>query len=448
MDARAVEAPNNPPMPDTVGQRIYDLAARLFPICRSLSGEGVRETLAILGEYIPLEMHHIPSGETLFDWKAPQEWIIREAYIKSADGRRIVDFASNNLHVVNYSIPVHATMPLGELKSYIHTLPEQPDLIPYRTCYHTETWGFCMAHDDLMAMKDETYEVVIDSERRDGFLTRGECVLKGETNETFILSAHLCHPSLANDNCSGLAVLARVGETLKERKTRLTYRLMFGAATFGALAWLQQNESCLDRVKYGLVLSCLGDGGGPHYKRSRRGDAAIDQIMDYVLNSSDLTRASMLDFWPYGYDERQFCSPGFNLPVGMLQRSLYGTFPEYHTSADNLDFIKPEYLEQSYQMIMQAIDIAERNWVPVSTSPKGEPQLGKRGLYSNVGGDKQAAENAMAMLWVLNLADGSFSIFEMSRRAKLPFALMADAADRLLAVGLLKAAASHDLSGK
>ncbi len=423
--------------PQTNGTAIYELAARLYPLCRSLAGDGVRETLAIIGEHLPLTVHQVPSGTPLYDWKAPQEWIIREAYIADKSGNRIVDFARHNLHVVNFSVSVRARMPLSALKAHIHTLPDQPDLIPYRTCYHAEGWGFCMAHREFLAMQEGDYDVVIDAERRDGFLTFGEFIHRGETDETFILSAHLCHPSLANDNCSGLALLARLGEVLETRRTRLTYRLLFGPATFGALAWLQQNEAHLGLVRHGLVLSCVGDAGGPNYKRSRRGDAEIDRIMGHVL--AGRADAALHDFWPYGYDERQFCSPGFNLPVGMFQRSLYGTFPEYHTSADNLDFIKPEYLDQSFNMVMQAIEITERNWRPMNLSPKGEPQLGRRGLYGSTGGDSRAAQNAMALLWVLNLADGEHSILDMAERAKLPFATLADAADRLRDAGLLAA---------
>ncbi|MBB5702837.1 aminopeptidase-like protein [Ochrobactrum daejeonense] len=445
MDRRADRATGEAgASPPSNGVVIYDLAARLYPLCRSLAGEGVRETLAIIAEHLPLAIHEVASGTQLYDWKAPQEWSVREAYIADMQGNRIVDFARHNLHVVNFSMPVRARMPLGALKDHIHTLPDQPDLIPYRTCYHTEGWGFCMAHDALVAMPDGEYDVMIDAERRDGFLAFGEFVHRGETDETFILSAHLCHPSLANDNCSGLALLTRLGEVLQSRRTRLTYRLLFGPATFGALAWLRQNEGGLDRVRHGLVLACVGDAGGPNYKRSRRGDAGIDRIMGHVLAECGLPGAAMHDFWPYGYDERQFCSPGFNLPVGMFQRSLYGAFPEYHTSADNLDFIRPDCLDQSFNMIMQAIEIAERNWNPLNTSPKGEPQLGRRGLYGSTGGDGRAARDAMAMLWVLNLADGACSILDMAERSKLPFAVLADAADRLRAADLLKAAATPD----
>jgi len=419
------------------GEKIFDLASRLYPICRSLTGDGVRETLAILSDHLPLQTHRIPSGTQLYDWQAPKEWIIREAYIADSAGNRVVDFANHNLHVVNFSVPIRAKLSLDALKEHIHILPDQPDVIPYRTCYHTEAWGFCMTHHALMSMKEDTYDVVIDAERRDGFLTFGEFVHQGETDEIFLFSAHLCHPSLANDNCSGLALLAALGETLMQRKTRYTYKFIFGPATFGALAWLNQNEAELHRVKHGLVLSCVGDGGGPNYKRSRRGAAEIDRIMGQVLEASGLAGAKLHDFWPYGYDERQFCSPGFNLPVGLFQRSLYGAFPEYHTSADNLDFIRPNHLEQSYILILGAIEIAERNWTPVSTSPKGEPQLGRRGLYANTGGDPHAAQKAMAMLWVLNLADGDHSLLDMAERAGLPFVQIADAADRLRNAELL-----------
>ncbi|MCV9907696.1 DUF4910 domain-containing protein [Brucella sp. HL-2] len=421
------------------GMSIYELASRLFPICRSLTGDGVRETLSIISEHLPLKIHTIPTGTQLFDWQAPQEWLIRDAYIMDTAGRRFVDFAEHNLHVVNFSVPVHTKLTLNELKGHIHTLPDQPDLIPYRTCYHTEAWGFCMTHNALMQMEDQIYEVVINAERRDGSLIFGEFIHKGETDETFLLSTHLCHPSLANDNCSGIALLTRLGEVLKLRKTHFTYRLLFGPATFGALAWLKQNEENLKLVKYGLVLSCVGDSGGPNYKRSRRGNSEIDRIMTQILDGSDLPEAKVHDFWPYGYDERQFCSPGFNLPVGLFQRSLYGEFAEYHTSADNLDFIKPNYLEQSYNLIIQAIEIAERNWTPLNMSPKGEPQLGRRGLYGSTGGDRNAAKNAMSMLWVLNLADGDHSILDMAERAELPFGQLADAADRLRDAGLLTA---------
>jgi aminopeptidase-like protein len=419
------------------GQRIYDLVSELFPICRSLAGPGVIQTLDIICKHLPLKIHQIATGTQLFDWQAPQEWVIRDAFIMDSEGHRIVDFAQHNLHVVNFSVPIRTSLSLTALKEHIHTLPDQPDLIPYRTCYHNPQWGFCMAHNALTQLTEQTYHVVIDADRRDGFLTYGEFIHPGETDDIFLLSAHLCHPSLANDNCSAIALLSRLGETLRLRKTRFTYRLLFGPATFGALGWLSQNEALLSSVRHGLVLSCVGDRGGPNYKRSRRGNADIDRAMAHVLKTAQRPDARVHDFWPYGYDERQFCSPGFDLPVGLFQRSLYGTFPQYHTSADNLDFVSPECLEDSFDIILQAIDLVERNWSPRSTAPKGEPQLGRRGLYSSTGGNPDAARNAMALLWVLNLADGQHSVLDMAERADLSFFALADAADLLREAELL-----------
>ncbi|WP_079210727.1 DUF4910 domain-containing protein [Brucella pituitosa] len=420
-----------------IGHDIHALAARLFPICRSLTGEGVRQTLAIIGEQLPLDVHRIPSGDQLFDWQVPKEWLIRDAFIADDAGRRIVDFNHSNLHVVNFSVPVRSRMSLTELRAHIHTLPDQPDCIPYRTCYHNADWGFCMTHNTLLEMQDDHYQVVIDAEHRGGWLDYGEFIHKGSSEDVFLISTHLCHPSLANDNCSGIALLSILGAALKRRQTRFTYRLLFGPATFGALAWLRQNETQLTRIKHGLVLSCVGDGGGPNYKRSRRGNAEIDQIMAYLLERAQLPDARLHNFWPYGYDERQFCSPGFNLPVGSFQRSLYGRFPEYHTSNDNLDFIKADYLQQSYHLVMQAIDLAERNWTPVNTAPKGEPQLGRRGLYDHQHGQQAPADYAMALLWVLNLADGTHTILDIATRSEIDFDVVHYAAQRLRAVGLL-----------
>ncbi|RCS22669.1 DUF4910 domain-containing protein [Phyllobacterium salinisoli] len=422
-----------------IGEEIHALASRLYPICRSITGDGVRETLAILAEHIALERHEVPSGTSVFDWTTPQEWTIRDAYIADGSGRRIVDFRKHNLHVLNYSQPIRARMALGELEKHIHTLPEQPERIPYRTSYYAGNWGFCMAHKAFAAMEDGEYEVVIDAEHRDGSLTYGEYRHAGATDETFLLSAHICHPSLANDNCSGLALLTLLARNLARRVTRCSYRFLFAPGTVGSLAWLSRNEDHVAEIKHGLVVSCVGDGGGPTYKRSRQGNAFIDRAMAHIVEHFG-EGATIVDFSPSGYDERQFCSPGFNLPVGLLQRSAFGTFPEYHTSADNLDFIRPEHLGTSYRIIMEAIDIVEGDWTTVSTNPKGEPQLGRRGLYAALGGDKAAAQAAMAMLWVLNLADGHHSLLAMAERSGLRFADLARAADLLYAHGLLREA--------
>ena len=428
--ADAPEAPAT-----ATGTEIFALAEAIFPICRSITGEGVRETLRILGRHLPLERREVPTGTRVLDWEVPQEWEIREAFIEDMSGHRVVDFQTSNLAVLNYSIPVDRMVHLEELKEHVHTLPDQPDLIPYRTSYYAPRWGFCMSHRQLAALAPGMYRVRIDSELKDGSLTYGEYVHQGETDREFLFTTHICHPSMANDNCSGLALLTLLARDISRRRTRYTYRFLFAPGTIGALAWLSANESRTALIDHGLVISCVGDGGGPSYKRSRRHDAFIDRAMAHVLRNASGSR--LLDFSPYGYDERQFCSPGFNLPVGLFQRSSFATFPEYHNSADNLDFIRPEYLADSYRLLTEAVDIVERDWTPLNRFPKGEPQLGRRGLYSALGGDKSAGEKAMAMLWVLNLADGENSLLAIAERAGLPFKEVAAAANLLRENGLL-----------
>jgi len=423
---------------EDLGRSIHALAAELFPICRSLAGPGIGETLAIIDREIGLEVAEVPTGTRILDWTAPQEWSLNEAWIRGPDGGLVLDAAESNLHVVNFSMPVRGRMSLAALRPHLHSLPAQPELIPYRTCYWAEQWGFCMRHADLDRLPEGEYEVCIDAERRDGALRIGEHVIRGRTERTFLLSAHVCHPSLANDNCSGIAVLVRLAQTLAGRDLRHTYRFLFGPGTLGALAWLARNEPQLDRVAHGLVVSCLGDGGGPTYKQSRRGDATIDRAMALVLRDAG-PGAEVRPFSPYGYDERQFGSPGFDLPVGLFQRSAFAEFPEYHTSADDLDFIRPEHLAASHDMILRAIEIVEADWTPVNLAPKGEPQLGRRGLYGTVGGGSAQADT-MALLWVLNLSDGRHSLIAMAERSGLAFEALAAAAHRLREAGLLAAA--------
>jgi len=419
-----------------VGDDIYALATKLFPICRSITGEGVRETLDLLSRHIDLKQHEVASGTAAFDWTVPREWVIREAWIKGPDGATVVDFRKNNLHVISYSMPVRARMPLASLKMHLHTLPDQPALIPYRTSYYAEQWGFCMAHDAMTALPEGEYEVFIDSELKPGALSYGEFYKLGASDREVLLYTHCCHPSLANDNCSGMALLATLARHLQGRRTRYGYRIVFGPGTIGSLVWLSRNEDRVFRIDHGLVVSCVGDSGGPTYKRSRRGNAFIDRAMAHVLKHAG-HEDSMQDFSPYGYDERQFCSPGFNLPVGLFQRSAFGTFPEYHTSADNLDFIHPDRLADSFRIIAEVIDIIEGNWIPLNLSPKGEPQLGRRGLYAAMGGDKSSGLNAMALLWVLNFADGQHDLLAIADRAGMPFARIAAAAEILRAHDLL-----------
>jgi aminopeptidase-like protein len=422
---------------EDIGQEIFALVAKIYPICRSITGNGVRDTLRELGTHINLDIYEVPTGTPVFDWTIPREWNIRDAYIKNARGEKIVDFANSNLHVMSYSVPVRRQISLDELKNHLHTLPDQPDLIPYRTSYYAEDWAFCMAHRQFENLLDDTYEVLIDSSLEDGYLTYGEYLHKGETEDEFLFSAHVCHPSLANDNCSGVALLTHLAKHIAGVRTRYSYRFLFAPGTIGAITWLARNEQNTRRIKHGLVVSMVGDGGGPTYKKSRRGDAAIDRAMIHSLRHSGFI-PTILEFSPYGYDERQYCSPGFNLPVGLFQRSKFGAIPEYHTSADNLDFIRPDHLHQSYRLIVEAIDLIESDVLYCNTIPKCEPQLGKRGLYSAIGGDKNAAVANMAMLWILNLSDGAHSLLEIAERAGLPFATVWSTAELLREHGLLK----------
>jgi aminopeptidase-like protein len=327
-------------------------------------------------------------------------------------------------------------VPLSELQQHVHTLPEQPDLIPYRTSYYADNWGFCLTHRQLETLRDEAYEVVIDSSLEDGSLTYGEYLHRGETDDEFLLSAHVCHPSLANDNCSGVALLTHLAKRMNGLNTRYSYRFLFAPGTIGAIAWLARNTATVQRIKHGLVLSMVGDHGGPTYKRSRRGNAPIDRAMTHVLRHSGLTPA-IHEFNPYGYDERQYCSPGFDLPVGLFQRSMFGTVPEYHTSADNLTFIEAEQLAVSYRLIAMTLHVIENNAVYYNAVPYGEPQLGKRGLYHAIGGNQHAASANMAMLWVLNLSDGAHSLLDIAERASLPFSAVHAVASVLREHGLL-----------
>jgi aminopeptidase-like protein len=422
---------------DDIGDELFAFAARIYPFCRSITGNGVRQTLHEVAAHIALDIHEVPTGTPVFDWTIPREWNIRDAYIKNARGEKVVDFKQSNLHVMGYSVPVQRRMSLGELRQHVYTLPDQPELIPYRTSYYAENWAFCMAHSQFEALPDETYEVLIDSSLADGHLTYGEYLHQGETDDEFLLSVHVCHPSLADDNCSGIALLTHLAKRLAQLKTRLSYRFLFAPGTIGAITWLARNEERVQRIKHGLVISMVGDSGGPTYKRSRRGNTEIDRAMIHALHHSGLS-PTILEFSPYGYDERQYCSPGFNLPVGLFQRSKFGSIPEYHTSADNLEFIRPEHLNSSYRLIADTINVIENGAVYRNTLPKCEPQLGRRGLYGAIGGDKGAAAANMAMLWILNLSDGTHSLLDIAERADLPFAVVQRTAQLLRENGLLE----------
>jgi aminopeptidase-like protein len=426
---------------ESAGSEMFELIRELFPICRSISGGGLRRSLARLGDLIPLVNHEIATGTQVFDWTIPKEWNIRDAYIKDAAGRRVIDFQESNLHVVNYSAPVNSRMSLSELLPRLHSLPDHPDWIPYRTTYYAESWGFCLSHRQLQSLSDTEYEVVIDSTLEDGALTYGECVLPGESEDEFLISVHICHPSLSNDNLSGVAVATTLARILASIPHRYTYRFLFVPGTIGSIAWLFRNQATAHRVKHGLVLACVGDRGSINYKRSRRLTAVIDRAVEHVLRTKG-DPFEVRDFSPYGYDERQYCSPGFNLPVGGFRRTPHGEYPEYHTSADDLEFVSAAHLADSLGTLLEVIDLVESNLRFINLSPMGEPQLGRRGLLPSVGG-KAAKADQLALLWVLNLSDGSNSVLDIAERSGLSFDQIRSAIEALTGCGLLAPSAQQ-----
>jgi aminopeptidase-like protein len=431
--ALAPEAPTA-----SIGDEAYELMGRLFPLCRSLTGDGVRATLDMIREQIPITRTEIPSGTRVFDWVVPDEWNLRAAHITAPDGSRVVDLRDSTLHVVSYSEPVRATLSLEALRERLHTLPEHPDLVPYRTSYYERTWGFCLSHRQLLTLQPGNYEVVIDSTLEPGHLTYGELLIEGEGEGEVLISTYICHPSLANDNLSGIAVATLLGKLLLGRRLRHNYRIVFAPGTIGPLAWLHQNRERLDRIQHGLALSCIGDQGNLTYKRSRRGDAEVDQAMETVLRDSGAAHR-VLPWDPWGGDERQFCSPGFDLPVGTLMRTPHGEFNGYHSSADGLEWIRPGALAEAVDTCLELVEVLETNRRPLNLSPFGEPQLGRRGLYRSAGGAVATPDDERALLWVLNQCDGRSTVLDVARRSGMAYAVVARAAQRLEQAGLLGA---------
>ncbi len=417
--------------PNEVGREMYTLIAELYPICRSITGDGLRRTLGILRRHIPLEVHEVPSGTKVFDWAVPREWNIQDAFIKNSKGEKIVDFRKSNLHVVNYSVPVKKVVSLKELEEHIFTLPDHPDWVPYKTSYYKEDWGFCLSHRRFLELEEGLYEVFIDATLENGSLSYGELYLRGEEDDEILISCHVCHPSLANDNLSGVSLAALLAKQISSVKHRCSYRFLFIPGTIGAITWLALNEEKAAKIKHGLVLSGVGDGGNVAYKKSRLGNAEVDRAAGHVLKHSG-DAYEIMDFSPYGYGERQYCSPGFNLPVGCLSRTPYGRYPEYHTSADNLDLVRPRSLGDSFLKVLSILEVLEGNCTYRNLNPKCEPQLGKRGLYNSIG------VNEIAMLWVLNLSDGSNTLLDIAERAGLKFNAVLRAAETLSEHNLLK----------
>ena len=453
-----------------IGNNMYELMVELFPICRSITGNGVRKSLQILKNYIPLDILEVSSGTKVFDWIIPREWNINDAYIKNSKGEKIVDFKKSNLHVLNYSIPIHQKISLNELKLHLHSLPDHPDVIPYRTSYYKENWGFCMTHNQLLQLKNDEYEVFIDSTLQDGSLTYGEYLIRGKSEDEVLFSCYPCHPSMCNDNLSGVVLLTFLAKHLKDLSLKYSYRFLFVPETIGAITWLSRNEHNVTKIKHGLVATCVGDPGISSYKKSRQGNAEIDQtVIEVLKNSGDDYK--ILDFYPTGSDERQFCSPGFNLPIGSLERTFAPDFPEYHTSADNTDFVQGDYLADTFSKYLKVIFKLEENFgkfkpendkriiknikknnsdkVFLNLNPKCEPQLGKRNLYHAIGsqipsqGGKKIVDQ-FALLWVLNYSDGIHSLYDIAQLSGYDFVQIKSAADALVACNLLKEKNNHD----
>ncbi|HXC35610.1 MAG TPA: DUF4910 domain-containing protein [Candidatus Acidoferrales bacterium] len=418
------------------GAELFEMVSALYPICRSITGNGLRESLRRLQSHVGLSLHEVPTGTQVFDWVVPKEWNIRDAYIKDSRGARVVDFRKNNLHVVNYSLPVKQRMHLSELRKHLFALPDKPEWIPYRTTYYKENWGFCLTQRQFDSLADEEYEVCIDASLEPGNLTYGEFRIRGATEDEVLISCHSCHPSLCNDNLSGMTVAAKLAQRLSGTQLRYSYRFLWAPGTIGAITWLALNEAILPRIRHGLVLSCVGDPGRFNYKKSRHGNAEIDRVVEHVLRQTE-DDFVISDFSPYGYDERQYCSPGINLPVGCFMRTPNGKYPQYHTSADDLNLVKPEALAESLQRLLAIVQMLENNYVYLNLNPKCEPQLGRRGLYRNMGG-ASGSRFEESLLWILNLSDGTRSLLDIAERSGLDFNELDQAAKALLKQDLLR----------
>jgi aminopeptidase-like protein len=415
---------------------------RLWPINRSLTGNGNRESLKILSEIIPLEIKEIPSGTKCFDWTVPPEWNAKEAWIKDEKGNVIIDFKVNNLHLLGYSDSFEGVLSYQELVKNIYTLPNQPDLIPYLTSYYNKKWGFCMSHNQFEKLdKTSKYKVWIDSTHNEhGSMTISDLILKGKSDKEVLFTTYICHPSLANNELSGPLVTAFIYDQLKDKDLYCTYRFVFVPETIGSICYLSLNgEQLKKNLIAGFVLTCIGDEGNFTYKKSRIGNALPDRAVDVILKQTE-KEFSILNYSPIGSEERQYCSPGFNLPVGSLMRTMYGVYPEYHTSADNKCFISFDAMENSVKKYIEVVDLIEHNKIYINQFPNCEPQLGKRGLYPALGSQKEKAIELEAMMWILNLADGEHDLIDIIELSNINYKIIMDTAIKLKKEGILKQA--------
>lgn len=409
------------------GNKMYDLMEKLFPICRSITGDGVRDTLNIIKDIIPIEIKEIPSGTKVFDWEVPYEWNIKDAWIKNSKGKKIIDFKDNNLHIIGYSIPIHRKMFLGELKNHLFTLKEKPHVIPYRTSYYKQNWGFCITHNHFKKLENDYYEVFIDSTLKKGSLTYAELKIDGSSKNEILFSTYICHPSLCNDNLSGIAFQTYLIKYLLEKKDlKYSYRFLFIPETIGSIVWIYLNQSKLNLIKYGFIISCIGDSGKINFKKTKKGDTELDRIIIKVLQDNlKQNQYFVRDFTPMGSDDRQFCSIGVNIPMVTLNRTPPKLFPEYHTSKDTLDIIDVEGLNFTFDIYKKIISIIENNKTYINKCIMCEPNLGSRGLYTD------SSDKNVILKWVLSMSDGSNSLLDISIRSRLNFEKIKDASDRL-----------------
>lgn len=420
----------------SVGVDMHALATRLFPICRSLTGDGVRETLSVLKEHIPLTVHEVPSGTMVFDWTIPKEWNIKDAWIADSHGNKIVEFGKNNLHVVGYSTPIDKKISLAELEEHLYSLPELPKAIPYVTSYYQERWGFCMTDAQRTTLKEDTYHVFIDSELKEGALTYGELIIKGETDQEIFLSTYVCHPSMANNELSGPVVATYLAKWIKEMPRRYTYRIIFIPETIGSLMYLSKN---LDTMKKNIIagfnLTCVGDERAYSFLPSRNGATLADHVARHVLTHRhpEFISYSFLD---RGSDERQYCSPGVDLPVVSVMRSKYSEYPEYHTSLDDLHFVTAAGLEGTFDVLRECIEIIEGNRVYRAVC-LGEPQLGKRGLYPTLSQRNNTAYATKTIVDVLAYADGKNDLLEIAEILSVPVTSLFETVKLLLGAELI-----------
>ncbi|WP_202410598.1 DUF4910 domain-containing protein [Halobacillus litoralis] len=401
-----------------VGEDMYELMKRLFPICRSITGEGVRETLRILKETIPLDIIEVPTGTKVLDWEIPQEWNVKDAYVMNEKGERIIDFRENNLHLVSYSRPVNKTVSLEYLQNHLFSLEDQPSVIPYVTSYYNDYWGFCMSHEQRETLKDEEYKVVIDSELKDGSLTYGELVIPGRSRKEVFLSTYICHPSMANNELSGPVLTTFLAKWLLGRKRRYTYRIVFVPETIGSITYLSKHmDEMKEKIIAGYNITCTGDERGYSFLPSRYGNTLADKAALNILktNQMDFVKYSFLE---RGSDERQYCSPGIDLPVASIMRTKYGEYPEYHTSDDNLNLVTAHGLQGSYNIYQQCLQAIEQNEV-YKVKCLGEPQLGKRGLRSTLS-TKESGKAVRDMMNFIAYADGENDLIDISNRIHVP----------------------------